>query len=416
MKITEIDFFPIYPPNAKRYQHVRSRNGVYERNACRIATDVGIVGYGDFDGPGPSTVPANSKDLLLGRNPFDFINSNISPLFSMALYDIMGKYLEVPVHKLMGPKLRDAVAVAAWSWGGPTPEEFRDDIARAAQQGYTIFKIHTNPLVHVTDWLRAAAEVAPPGFKIHLDFTGRRGRTLGAVLPLVNELERNYPIIEWIEDPFDARHVAEWKELRHRTHLTIVHGGTPAMGGLQEVLQGMADAYMIGGETGNTLAQGWAYGKLNIQVLFQHCGGTLGKAMALHMASVLPTATGHGIHLDDQCDEDWTTERIPVVEGFSPVSDRPGLGYGVDESKLAEFAANKPKHIPRYVGIVRMPGGHILYSLGQPHLPSITGREEGVIRGHEYERWYEDGSERFEEVYAKVQKLGYFMEEDGPQL
>jgi L-alanine-DL-glutamate epimerase-like enolase superfamily enzyme len=129
----------------------------------------------------------------------------------MALYDVMGKYLEVPAYKFMGQKLRDAVPVAAWSWGGPITEEFRDDIVRAVDQGYMIFKIHTNPLNDVLDWLRAAEEVAPPGFKIHLDFTGRRGRTMAAVLPLVAELERNHPIVGWIEDPFDVSDMEGWR-------------------------------------------------------------------------------------------------------------------------------------------------------------------------------------------------------------
>ena len=43
-----------------------------------------------------------SQQSLIGRNPFDFINNHLSygSALNCALYDVMGKYLEVPVYKL----------------------------------------------------------------------------------------------------------------------------------------------------------------------------------------------------------------------------------------------------------------------------------------------------------------------------
>lgn len=409
MKIIDVETFPIYPPIADRYQHVLSRNGTYLRWVTKVKTDNGIVGYGDLDGPGPPTLGPSDVEHLIDRNPFDFINSDIHPSVVMALYDVIGKYLEVPAYKLMGQKLRDAVPVAAWSWGGPTVDEFREDIVRAVEQGYMIFKIHTNPLNDVLDWLRAAEEVAPPGFKIHLDFTGRRGRTMAAVLPLVAELERNHPIVGWIEDPFDVSDMEGWRNLRSRTTIPIVHGGSAKLTGLQEAAYGMADAYMIGGPIGETLSKGWAYSKMNLQTIMQFCGGTLAKAMALHMSCVLPTATGHNVNLDDQCDVDITTKRIEVIEGSSPVPEGPGLGFEVDEEALTRFRNNIPRTPADFVGIVRMPGGRTLYSLGQPHITQITGVEEGVTRGLDFRRWFDDGTPEWAATYARVETENYFF-------
>jgi L-alanine-DL-glutamate epimerase-like enolase superfamily enzyme len=409
MKIIDIETFPIYPPIAERYQHVMSRDGTYLRRVAKVKTDNGIVGYGDLDGPGPPRLEPADVEHLIDRNPFDFINSDIHPAVVMALYDVMGKYLEMPAYKLMGQKLRDAVPVAAWSWGGPTTDEFRDDIVRAVDQGYMIFKIHTNPLNDVLEWLRAAEEVAPPGFKIHLDFTGRRGRTMATVLPLVAELERNHPIVGWIEDPFDVSDIEGWRNLRSRTTIPIVHGGSAKLTGLQEAAYGMADAYMIGGPIGETLAKGWAYSKMNLQTITQFCGGTLGKAMALHMSCVLPTATGHNINLDDQCDVDFTTKRIEVIEGSSPVPEAPGLGFEVDEEVLTRFRNNVPRTPADFVGIVEMPGGNTLYSLGQPHITQITGVEEGVTRGLDFQRWFDDGTSEWAATYARVKRENYFF-------
>jgi galactonate dehydratase/D-galactarolactone cycloisomerase len=273
-----------------------------------------------------------------------------------------------------------------------------------------IFKIHTNPLNDVFEWLRAAEEVAPPGFKIHLDFTGRRGRTMGVVLPLVAELERNHPIVQWIEDPFDVSDMDGWRNLRSRTTIPIVHGGSAKLTGLQEAAYGMADAYMIGGPIGETLAKGWAYSKMNLQTIMQFCGGTLGKAMALHMSSVLPTATGHNINLDDQCDVDITTKRIEVIEGSSPVPDGPGLGFDVDEDALNRYRNNVPRTPADFVVVVRLPGGNTLYSLGQPHITQITGIEEGAMRGIDFRRWFDDGTSEWAAAYSRAEAENYFFE------
>ena len=148
--------------------------------------------------------------------PFDYIGSDLYPSVVMAMYDIMGKYLEVPAYKLIGQKVRDGISSAAWCWGGPTDQELADDIVRAANDGYTIFKIHTSPLADIFNWTRIIEEVAPPGFRVHYDFTGRRGRSLGGILPIVARLERDHPIVHWIEDPFDTADVESWRELRRR--------------------------------------------------------------------------------------------------------------------------------------------------------------------------------------------------------
>ena len=137
-------------------------------------------------------------------------------------------------------------------------------------------------------------------------------------------------------------------------------------------------------------------------------GGTLTKALALHMAAILPTHTAHTINLDDQYEEDITTERIPVIEGASPVPESPGLGLEVDEDALARVAANKPIERPKHVGILHMPGGHTFYGCSYISPSGLTGREEGTIRGLKSELWEDDGSNEFARIYERVQKEGTF--------
>ena len=78
--------------------------------------------------------PEETIAAVVGRSPFDFINSDFRMSLVMALYDAMGKHLGVPVYKLMGQKVRDAVPTAAWTRPCP-PDVFREEVRRAAASG-----------------------------------------------------------------------------------------------------------------------------------------------------------------------------------------------------------------------------------------------------------------------------------------
>lgn len=405
MKITNVEIIPIYPQLAKRYEdHKVSLYGIDHRAVYKIETDKGLAGYGDQRVRPGWQPPISSVKSLIGRNPFDFVNNTLvaGSALNCALYDVMGKYLELPAYKLMGEKVRDSVTVAAWTRPA-SPEVFCEEIKRAATQGYTILKMHTCEYHDVMEQTRLAEEAAPDGFKIHYDFNATR--SIAAVLPIISELEKNHPIVGYIEDPLLKNDLDGWRRLRRQTNIPIIMHGTP-LGGIQEIIHGLADIYMIGGTMADIMATGFAFGKANVQTILQFEGGTLGKAMALHMAAVLPTHTAHSINLDDQYEEDITTERIPVMDGCSPIPEGPGLGYEVDEDALARAAENKPIEMPKHVGILHMPSGHTYYGPSYVSPSALTGREEGTIRGCKSELWEDDGSIEFQRIYDLVQKKG----------
>jgi len=406
MRIKDIRVIPIYPKLAERYQHRQvDLYGIDHRTIFRVEADNGLVGYGD-QRVRPGGQPAQSSvDPLVGRNPFDYINQNLASGLSGALYDLMGKYLEIPAYKLMGQKVRDQIPVAAWTRPA-SPEDFRGEILRAVDEGYTIFKMHTCTYHDVIEQTRLAEEVAPEGFRIHYDLNSNR--SLASALPLIKQLEKDHPIVGYIEDPLVKNDIDGWHRLRNQVGLPIIMHGTP-LGGVQELLQGIADIYMLESGVGNTLTTGFAFGKGNIQTLIQLTGGTLTKAFALHMAAVLPTHTAHTINLDDQYaeNEDVAT-LIPVIAGSSTVPQGPGLGVDVDEGALARLAANQPIEIPKHVGILHMPGGHTFYGRSYISPTQLTGREEGTIRGIKSKLWLDDGTQEFDQVYQRVQKEGTF--------
>jgi L-alanine-DL-glutamate epimerase-like enolase superfamily enzyme len=400
MKISDVEAIQINPRLAARNADQKPRfSGIDTQTVWKVTGDNGVVGYGD--NRGHSTISDPEKAALIGRTPFDFINASLGVGLMGALYDLMGKYLEVPAYKLMGQKVRDRVPVAAWTRPA-SPEDLAKEVQRAAAEGYMIFKIHTCSYYDVLEQTRAVEEVAPEGFRMHYDFN--HNRTSTAVLRLVQELEKSW-VVGFLEDPLNWRDIDGWRRLRELTHIPILMH-VPQLGGGPEILNGCADLYMIG-EHGisQSMARGFACAEANVSTVIQLTGGTLSKAMALHLGAVIPNVS-HTTNLDDQLEEDSTGGRIEIAEGSSPVPEGPGLGVEVDEAELARLAQNPVTEIPRHIGALHLPGGRTWYTRGFPSVERLTGFPEGNIRGIRLEVLEDDGSEAFAQRYEKLGKEG----------
>ena len=101
-----------------------------------------------------------------------------------------------------------------------------------------------------------------------------------------------------------------------------------------------------------------------------------------------------------------------MIEGSSPIPEGPGLGVEVDEAALERVAAREPTVFRRYVSVLRLPGGHMLYTPRFPSVSRLTGYEEGTIRGLRVELWEEDGSSEFERIYERVHNEGVVAADD----
>ena len=415
MRITDVDLIQIHPHNQARNRDKFAFYGQLSQIAIyRVTTDSGLVGYGETRGPLP---PRAAVEGVVGRDPFDYIGSGLNHGLVAALYDAMGKHLEVPAYKLMGQKRRDAVSLAAWT-RPCSPAELADEVRHAAAAGYTILKMHTSPLWDVLEHTRQAEAVAPPGFRLHFDFNGgtidtRSPRTTGTVLPLVRQLE-DHPVVGFIEDALARYDVHGWRSLRERTRIPLILGHGGMLGTAMDATLGMADLYMLcNGGIGGILDRGTALGLLNTQVMFQLVGNGLSAALAMHMAAVLPTATGHCITQMEQYEEDILTTPIEVREGFARVPEAPGLGVEVDESALQRLAEHPDPYasIPASIGVLRLPYGSTLYTDSFPDVSRQTGTEEGAIRGIDFELWQDDDSEDFHRIQARLQQEGPFVED-----
>lgn len=400
MKITQVECIPINPRLAERNadQPVRFK-GIDTQTIFRVRTDNGLVG--SCDCRGHVALSDSQIESLVDRNPVDFLHAALPTGLVGALYDVVGKHLEVPVHRLMGAKVRDRVPVAAWTRPA-SPEDFAAEISRAAAEGYMTFKMHTCEHYDVLEQTRAAQDAAPHGFRVHYDFNHNRTQT--SVLRLVQELE-SYPVMGILEDPLDWRDLEGWRLLRTKTFLPVLMH-VPQLGGGPEMISGCADLYMIGEHgIGQALRRAFTCAEIGVSTVIQLTGGTLCKALAMHLGAVVPELS-HSTNLDDQYAEDVTGQRLEVCEGSTPVPGEPGLGVEVDEDILQRLAARPKSTLPRHLCVLKLPGGRRVHTFSMPNVARLTGFAEGNIRGISLDVWHDDGTEAFAAMHARVQNEG----------
>ena len=400
MKITDVEEIHINPRLADRNAGQKPRfAGIDTQTVYKVTTDNGIVGYGETRGH--ARLPQKTLDRLVGSNPFEFVNSPWTGGLAGALFDAMGKHVELPAYRLMGEKVRERIPVAAWTRPA-SPEDLAAEVQRAADEGYTLFKMHTCTYYDVLEQHRAVEDVAPPGFLMHYDFN--HNRTPGSVSRLIEELEKS-PFTGFIEDPVRWQDLEGWRSLRAGTRLPLVMH-VPQLGGGPEIIHGCADMYMVGeGGDGTPVQRGFACAQAGVSVVIQMTGGTLCKALAMHLGAVLPQLS-HSINLDDQYGEDVTGRRLEVAEGSTPVPEEPGLGVSVDEAELARIAENPRRVLPRFITEMRLPRGGVYSVAGWPNVERVTGFAEGNVRGIRLDVRDDDGSDGFDRLYRELSEKG----------
>lgn len=138
---------------------IRANRAVY----VKIETDEGITGLGESGAWGLLEASAQAilmmKDYLVGQNPLDIekhwqymyrfshfrgaaMMGAISAI-DIALYDIAGKFFNVPVYRLLGGMVRDKVRVYNHV-SGRTEEELVESAIRGKEEGFTALG-HLNP-------------------------------------------------------------------------------------------------------------------------------------------------------------------------------------------------------------------------------------------------------------------------------
>ena len=382
MKITSVEIHEILAPfhkyhasNLFRYHGL----GVQLRTIYVVKTDIGLEGFGESWGPAPKQ---DAYARYIGTCPFDWIAATADLPMNMALYDLMGKFLGVPAWKLIGPKVRSWIPMAAWTASQP-PDAMAEEVRRVSQRGYRWMKFHVDVLQNVVDQSEAMQKAAPRGFKVHYDFNGNSN--MDAVYPVLRELEK-FPIAGRLEDPIHSSDHAGYRILREKCRIPIIVHHAPAD---FFMLNHLCDGFMAGhAPIGESMKLAALAETTNTPFMLQQAGGVINQAFLAHEAAVFKMATIDHVDLCHLWEDDVTEETMPVIGGSVEVSNKPGLGVTLNRQKLERYTkAPRPKQ-SRFLVRVKYAAGPTVYfrfdpdapgaNLRQLHPPHVPGPYPGV--------------------------------------
>lgn len=327
MKITHVECIALNIPfYAKRVTQAMNRANTHDERIYfyRIEADNGLVGCSD--GHGRSEV-----ESLVGKNPYAIMrDDSIGFGPQLALLDLIGKDAGVPVHALLGMKLRDRCPLSWWDIDMP-PEDWAAEAKEAVKRGYTSFKMKARPWRDIIEQTNTVSGVVPADFKFDIDFNGFLLNAAKAEV-ILQQLDEN-PNVGMYESPFYLiRDMEGARILRTRVRKPIVEHFR------EDVLHNHAsDGFVVGGTVAATMRQATLAAEFNKPFWLQLVGSGTTTAFAAHIGSVLTHAQLPYITCHELWESDLLKERIKVVDGYMQVPDKPGLGVEVDEKEIEKY-------------------------------------------------------------------------------
>jgi len=384
----------------------RQLNNWHMVEVCRVTAENGLTGYGEtLPHATWGRVTDEAVSQVKGKNPFQLMwDDSLGAGLQMALFDLAAKSAGVPIHRLLGNKVRDRCPVSWWSIDMP-PEDLGAEMRVAVDQGYLSAKLKARPWFDIHKQMAAVCSVVPPSFRLTLDFNGLL-RNAGAALPVMKDLER-YSNISVLETPIPQGDVAGHKELSLKTGRPIamhygLYGATPAV----QLGQGVCDAFVVGGGAGCVMGSGAALREFNKPFWLQMVGTGITTAFALHLGAVLSHARLPAVTCMDMFAHQLVRDPFTVQAGCCRVPDSPGLGVVVDEKALQDYSATSSakENLRAVYAVVRANGEHTYYARARQYLEDfLNGTGPVFERGMHLEVLPDDGTATWEDLYGRAQ-------------
>ena len=361
MKITDVKPFAVW---------VGTRNQML----VKIETDEGIYGWGEsgFSGRelGVKGIMEHYREFLIGKDPMSrgglwqemyrsqyfeggrTLTAAISAI-DIALHDIVGKKLGVPVYELLGGKHRHTVPVFATTAGPYGPDmieqakEFMGRGINAFRLSYDNMDIQSGGLfeprqsiANSAEWLiktrEALGNQAILGVDYHHRLSPAEAASFCQMMPSHT--------LDFLEEPIRDESPEAYEALRKLTDIPFAIGEEFASKWqfLPYIERGITqyarvDICNVGGFTESMKVAGWAEAHY-IDLMPHNPLGPICTAASVHMAAAVPNFAWLEVNMARAEDTDRTvfTEQVEFKGNGYVVNDRPGLGVDVDESKLTE--------------------------------------------------------------------------------
>lgn len=361
MKITDIKPYAVW---------VGHRNQML----IKVETDEGIYGWGEsgFSGRelGVKGIVEHYKEFLVGRNPMRrealwqemyrsqyfeggrTITGAISAI-DIALYDIVGKKLGVPVYELLGGKNRDKIPVFATT-SEPYGPGMIDEAKEFMGRGITAFRMSLDQMGIDTDglfepresmansaeWLIKTREALGNHAIIGVDYHHRLNVAEAASFCQMMPTHT----LDFIEEPIRDETPEAYEQLRALTDVPFAIGEEFASKWqfLPYIERGITnfarvDICNVGGFTESMKVAGWAEAHY-IDLMPHNPLGPICTAASVHLGAAVPNFSWLEVNLEraENPNHEIFPEQILFEGNGYAVPDKPGLGVDVDESKLNE--------------------------------------------------------------------------------
>jgi len=419
MKVTDIERIIVDVPFTVRQQKITEREvhnwSILE--LCKVTTDTGHVGWGETVIHYTwSRVTDATVEKVIGESPAKLMNDDsLGAGLQIALFDVVGKILEVPVYELLGRKVRDNVPISWWSIDA-SPEDWAAEAKDAVVNGYTSFKLKPRPWWDIIAQVDAINAVVPSDFKLDLDPNGTF-QNADAAIPIIQKLEE-YNIVSIFETPIPQNDIPGNQKIRQsiRSNIAMHFGSPPFLTGISEQV---CDGYVICAGKSAAIRQGLLSAEADKPFWLQLVGNGLTTAWAAHLGAVLTHATWPAITCMNLYSDQLLTEKIVVSDGHHPVPDGPGLGvtvnedaverYRVPDEKLAPFREEGQSYShpqPRIISTIVYPDGSCIHmgssSQGYGYFTAKKGPAQ--VEGTRLVPWYDDGSTEWNELFERALK------------
>jgi D-galactarolactone cycloisomerase len=336
----------------------------------RIDTDEGLVGWGETApiGAVQTMIERHLGPMLIGKDPVahrplwrqlwgpNFGDPLAVAGIDIALHDLWGKALGLPITDLYGGRLRERVAAYASAMNyqeGLEPEEhYPEEAAYYTEQGFRALKMRLGGLPLARDVAAATAvrEVVGPSVRLMAD--GNGAYSLSTAVKMGRELEQLD--FYWFEEPIPQPNYAGYEVLTEKLDIAIAAG--EALGSREAFRNVVERRAMDIVQPDVSLCGGFAeclfiaeMARLWAMPCMPHCwGGAIVVAATVHLLALLPDAswarTTESPMLEMDTAENPFRDKLAGSQlhigkdGMVAVPTAPGLGIEIDEEMVKRYA------------------------------------------------------------------------------